>query len=81
MDDGLAVFRCASGSAAESIKMDVIKSFSELRLRITIQVNLRTVNFLDVTLNLPSGKNYPYRKPNDNPLYMIAPEYTGPRTG
>ena len=39
-------------------------------MRITIQLNLRTVNFLDVTFNLCNGKYYPYRKPNDKPLYI-----------
>ena len=69
-DDGLAVFRDTPGSVAEGIKKDIIKSFSQLGLRITIQANLRVVNFLDVTFNLSNGKYYPYRKPNDKPLYI-----------
>ena len=36
----------------------------------TIRTNLKTVNFLDVTLNLCNGEYYPYRKPNDRPLYI-----------
>ena len=28
------------------------------------------VNFLDATLDMPSGKYWPYRKPNSNPLYI-----------
>ena len=32
--------------------------------------NLKTVNFLDVTLNLCNRKYYPYSKPNDRPLYI-----------
>ena len=47
-----------------------IKSFNELSLSITIQANLRIVNFLGLTFNLSSGKYYPYRKPNDKPLYI-----------
>ena len=69
-DDGLAVFRNTPGSNAERIKKDIIKSFNQLGLRITIQTNLRIVNFLDVTFNLSNGKYYPYRKPNDKPLYI-----------
>ena len=69
-DDGLAVLRDVSGSEAEHIKKDIIRSFQQLGLRITIQTNLRIVNFLDVTFNLSSGKYYPYRKPNDKPLYI-----------
>ena len=59
-----------SGSMAERAKKDIAKSFNDLNLRITIQTNLKTVNFLDVTLNLCNGKYYPYRKPNDRPLYI-----------
>ena len=69
-DDGLAVFRDISGCVAERIKKDLIKSFNDLGLRITIQTNLKIVNFLDVTFNLSNGKFYPYRKPNDKPLYI-----------
>ena len=39
-------------------------------LRITIQTNLKVVNFLDITLNLNNGKYYLYRKPNDKPVYI-----------
>ena len=69
-DDSLAVFRDVSGTAAEHINKDIIKSINDLGLCITIQTNLRTVNFLHVTFNLPSRKYYPYCKPNDKPLYI-----------
>ena len=65
-DDGLAAFKNISGSKAEKIKKDITKIFKETGLRITIQANLKVVNFLDITLNLNNGKYYPYRKPNDN---------------
>lgn len=69
-DDGLAVSRGLSGSEAERAKKDVTKLFKQLGLRITIQTNLKIANFLDVTLNLSNGKYYPYRKPNDQPMYI-----------
>lgn len=69
-DDGLAVHRDASGPAAEKFKKDLIKHFKTLGLRITIQSNLRIVNFLDLTLDLNCGKHFPYRKPNDVPSYI-----------
>ena len=34
------------------------------------QSRLKTTNFLDVTLNLNNGRFYPYRKPNDQPVYI-----------
>lgn len=69
-DDGLSVFRKMSGSAAERAKKDLSAHFKTLGLRITAQANLKTTNFLDLTLNLRSGKYYPYRKPNDRPVYI-----------
>ena len=36
----------------------------------TAEANLHVVNFLDVTFDLTTGKYKPYRKPNDNPLYI-----------
>ena len=69
-DDGLAVSRGTSGSEAERVKKDLTKRFKDLGLRVTIDANLKITNFLDLTLNLRSGKYCPYRKPNDTPLYI-----------
>ena len=33
---------------------------------------MKIVNCLDVTLNLTTGKYYPFRKPDNNPLYINA---------
>eukprot|EP00117_Sycon_ciliatum_P035757 scpid105136/ scgid0243/ len=44
--------------------------FNSLGLKITIQANLKSVDFLDITLDLRTGKYRPYRKPNDRPLYV-----------
>ena len=38
--------------------------------KITIQTNLKIVNYLDVTFNLTDGSYYPYRKPNNLPQYI-----------
>ena len=48
-------------------------------LSITVESNLKVVNFLDVTFNLYSGKFYPYRKPNDRPVYINARSNHPPR--
>ena len=49
----------------------MIRTFPEkFGLKITITTNLKTVNFLDVTLNLCTGKYQPYKKPNDTPTYI-----------
>ena len=69
-DDGLAIFKNISGPAAERIKKDITRHFRNHGLNITIQTNMKVVNYLDVTFNLNSGTYYPYRKPNDQPLYI-----------
>ena len=69
-DDGLAVFKNISGSGAERIRKNITKTFQKLDLKITISCNLKIANFFDITLNLNNGKYYPYRKPNDQPMYI-----------
>ena len=39
-------------------------------LSITIQCNLKSVDFLDVTFDLYNNLYKPYREPNDNPIYI-----------
>ena len=69
-DDGLAVLKDASGPTAERTRKKIIKIFQEHGLKITADTNLVETNFLDVTLNLKSGKYWPFRKPNNSPLYV-----------
>ena len=71
-DDGLDCFGYTSGPQADTIKKDFIKIFKEdyYDLIITCDTNLKAVNFLDVTLNLTTGKCQPYNKPDNNPLYI-----------
>ena len=70
-DDGLACFRYTSGPQADRIRKDFIKIFKEdFDLSITCKTNLKAVNFLNVTLNLTTGKYQAYNQPDDNPLYI-----------
>ena len=70
-DDGLACFGYTSGPQADRIRKEFIKIFKEdFNLTITCETNLKAVNFLDVTLNLTTGKYQPYNKPDNNPLYI-----------
>ena len=43
---------------------------SKFELKITATANPKIVNFLDITLNLQNGKFQPYKKPNDDTLYI-----------
>ena len=67
-DDGLAVVRNASGPIVDKIKQKIIKIFQQHNLKITTEANLIQTDFLDVTFNLDTGKYWPYRKPENQPL-------------
>ena len=68
-DDGLAA---AKGTPSEitSIKQKICEIFKKNGLKITIETNKKTVDFLDVTLNLQTGTHQPYLKPGNTPLYI-----------
>ena len=46
--------------------------FKEFGLKIGIETNLKIVNVLDITFNLRNRTYRPYRKPNDNLLYIYT---------
>ena len=54
-DDGLAIFKTISGPKLEKVKKDIQKLFKENELDIVIQCNMKTINYLDVTLNLENS--------------------------
>ena len=51
-------------------KKEICRIFKELKLSITIEVNVKVVNFLDMTLDLNEGIYKPYMKPGNTPLYI-----------
>ena len=69
-DDGLVFLRNASGSKSERTRKDITREFNRQGLNIPISANRKICNFLDVTLNFTDGSYYPYRKPNNEPLYI-----------
>ena len=69
-DDGLAILKTTSGRLADRVQTDLIKIFNDQGLKITAEGNQKIVHFLDVTFDLTTFKYYPYRKPNDDPLYI-----------
>ena len=68
-DDGSAIVRNLSGPEIERKRKAIIKLFKECGLNITIQTNLKIVNFLDVEMNLDTGTYRPYRKPDNKLAY------------
>ena len=71
-DDGLAVFKNLSGPQSERIKKEFQKVFNENGLKIVIKCNLKVVDYLDATFNLNDGTYKPFKKPNDEILYINA---------
>ena len=69
-DDGLALIKSKSARLADKTRKELHKIFELFDLKITAESNLLIVNFLDVTFDLNNGNYRPYRKPNDDPLYI-----------
>ena len=68
-DDGLAVCK-ATPKQMDKTKQEVSEIFKANGLKITIEANKKTINFLDVTLDLASGSYKPFMKPNNKILYV-----------
>ena len=69
-DDGLVLLDTKSGRLSDKARKDLTHAFNELGLNITAQANQLSTNFLDITFDLSNGTYKPYRKPNDEPLYI-----------
>ena len=69
-DDGLAIIKNANGHTLDNLRKRIIRIFKNEGLKITIEINLSSTEFLNVTLDLRNNKYYPCRKPNDNPVYV-----------
>ena len=44
--------------------------FEEFNLKTTATANQKITNFLDITLNLSNGSYQPFKKPNDDTIYI-----------
>ena len=69
-DDGLAAIRSTSSPILDKMRKNIIVLFKEEGLTVTIDANLIGTGFLDVTFNLETGKFFPFKKPNNVPLYI-----------
>ena len=69
-DDDLSILRNLSGPEVELIRKRIIKIFNDCGLNITIKMNLKTVDFLDICFDLENNAYQPYRKPNNKPVYI-----------
>ena len=71
-DDGLLILRGTGGRQADQARKKLHEIFKEHDLKVTAEINYHVVNFLDVTLNLSEQNYQPYRKLNNDPLYVDA---------
>ena len=69
-DDGLSYFENISGPDSEKIKKKLFKIFKSNGLNVAVEFNLIVIDSLDVTFDLKSASYYPYRKPNNELLYI-----------
>ena len=68
-DDGLGT-STLTVRQTDLVKKQIKKIFEDNGLKITIEVNMTVVNFLDITLDMKAGTFRPYMKPNNTPLYI-----------
>ena len=78
-DDGLGILRNLSGPEVDRMRKRIIKIFKDCGLNITIKMNLKTVDFLDVRFDLVNNTYQPYRKPNNEPVYIHKPSNHPPQ--
>ena len=64
--DGLRCFQ------AGKVEKKICEMFQSCCLKITIKTDLHITDFLEVIFNLQNRKYYPFRKPNNDPLYINA---------
>ena len=69
-DDGLAVFKNLK------VKKTITKMFKGHRLNITIQSNIKVINYLDIRLNLKNSTYQPYSKQYRQPTNLHTERVT-----
>ena len=69
-DDGLGIMKRIGGPEIERRKKKIIQTFKKHKLDITVQTNLKVVQYLDIEFDLANNRYKSYRKPNNDPLYV-----------
>ena len=69
-EDGLGIFRNLSRPNIERKKKEIIRIFKNFGLSITVTTNVTCADYLDVNFDLTKYIYKPYRKPNDEPVYI-----------
>ena len=69
-DDGLVLLRNTSKQKTDPIQRDIIEIFKNSGFKIEMKTNLRIIDFVNETFSLLDGRCKPYKKPNDQLLYV-----------
>ena len=69
-DDGLLILRNLNGQQIDRMCKIIIKILKDISFTIDVEMNVKTVDFLDITFNLNNGTYRLYKKPNDLLLYI-----------
>ena len=69
-DDDIAVVKNSNGPMLDRLRKDILAILKNEGLSMTIQTNYIQTDFLDVSLNISTGRYSPYRKPNNRPSYI-----------
>ena len=67
--DGLSVIPDNGPNTVRTVKK-LHKLFNKFQLSIQAETGIKTTDFLDVILDLNTGKTKPFRKENDKPIYI-----------
>ena len=68
-DECLTIIKSRSARLADKTRNST-KFSKKFGVRITAEANSHVINFLDVTFELTTGKHKPYRKSNNDSLYI-----------
>ena len=68
--DRLGIFKNMSGPEVERNKKDLMRIFKSTGLSITVKTNLKIPNFLNIHFEIKDNIYQPYKKLNDEPLYI-----------
>ena len=70
--DGQACFKSNNGHQNDKIRKELIKIFQTHGLKLEVECNLKSVDYLDIRFDLNTGSYRPYRKPNNDARYINA---------
>ena len=55
---------------SDRARKDIIQTFKDCGLRVTVEILLHQTDFLDVTFDLPTGSYWPFCEPSNDTLFI-----------